>query len=149
MMKLEKMETIKAIARRTHLSEDTIRYYEKEKLICPKRGTNNYRMYGKEEFERLKYITVMKYARFSLKEMHELIKLFEQPISLECNYRSREILADKITELEKAIRHYQLIIDLTKELPIPETYEECKENYEQMREHLLTFTNAVFEEIYN
>lgn len=145
---MEKRRTIKEISQQVHLSEDTIRYYEKEQLIQPKRGENNYRLYGQDEFARLKYISVMKYAHFSLKEMKELLQLFDQPVSLECNNRSRELMANKITDLETTIKHYQLIIDSIKSLPIPETYEECETNYEQMKKELAEFSDTIFEDLH-
>ncbi|MEI5994532.1 MerR family transcriptional regulator [Candidatus Enterococcus mansonii] len=146
---MESTWTIKEIAQRVHLSEDTIRYYEKEKLLFPKRDINNYRIYGENEFARLKYISVMKYAHFSLKEMKELLKLFDQPVSLECDQRSRKLLADKILSLETAIRHYQMIIESMNSLPIPETYEECESNFEQMKTELLLFTDTIFKDLHH
>ncbi|WP_207694733.1 hypothetical protein DOK67_0000539 [Enterococcus sp. DIV0212c] len=145
---MKELWTIKEVAQRIHLSEDTIRYYEKEQLIKPQRGENNYRLYGPREFERLKYISVMKYARFSLKEMKELLQLFDQPVSLECNNRSRELMANKINDLETTIKHYQLIINSIKSLPVPETYEECEENYDQMISELTEFTNTIFDDLH-
>lgn len=100
---MTKKWTIKEIAQKTHLSEDTIRYYEKEQLIDPQRGVNNYRLYDQKDLARLKYISVMKYAHFSLKEMKELLNLFDHPVSLDCNNRSREFLANKVRTLETTI----------------------------------------------
>lgn len=146
---MEKRWTIKEVAQQVHLSEDTIRYYEKEHLIHAQRGANNYRLYGQKEFERLKHISVMKYARFSLKEMKELLNLFDHPVSLECNNRSRELLANKVQDLEATIQHYQMIIDLIMSLPIPETYEECEQHYEQMKRELSNFTDTIFTDLHH
>ncbi|MBO0475345.1 hypothetical protein IGL98_002974 [Enterococcus sp. DIV0840] len=145
---MEKRWTIKEIARQVHLSEDTIRYYEKEDLIHPQRGENNYRLYGQNDIARLKYISVMKYAHFSLKEMKEVLNLFDQPVSLECNNRSRELMINKVNDLETMIQHYQLIINSINSLPIPKTYEECESNYEQMKKELAQFTNTIFEDLH-
>lgn len=146
---MTKKWTIKEIAQKAHLSEDTIRYYEKEQLIYPQRGTNNYRLYDQKDLSRLKYISVMKYAHFSLKEMKELLNLFDHPVSLACNNRSRELLANKVSDLETTIQHYQMIIHSIQALPIPETYEECETNYDQMKRELAEFADTIFDDLHN
>ncbi|MGC6770356.1 MerR family transcriptional regulator [Enterococcus sp. LJL51] len=113
--------TINEIAKLTNLSKDTIRYYEKEKLITPKRSDNNYRIYSKEELFKLKYIAVMKYARFSLKEINTFMLLFDQELSEDCNQQGKTLLEKKISDLERAVRHYQAILQLLKS-PIRMTF---------------------------
>ena len=49
--------TIKEVEQMTGLTRSNIRYYEKEKLICPKRNENNgYREYSNEDVENIKKI---------------------------------------------------------------------------------------------
>lgn len=140
--------SIKEASKLIRLSEDTIRYYEKEHLISPKRTKNNYRVFTSNDLEVLKCIRIMKYAHFSIKEMKELLRLFNQPISLECNHSSRQLLQNKISDLTETIEHYSAIIQLLKTLPIPDTYEECEQNPQQMQIEILSFTRQLFTKLY-
>ncbi|MBP1047923.1 MerR family transcriptional regulator [Enterococcus sp. BWM-S5] len=119
--------TINEIAKRTSLSKDTIRYYEKEKLISPKRAENNYRVYSEEELLKLKYISVMKYAQFSIKEIKGFMGLFDQELSEECNQEGMTLLNKKIRDLELVMHHYQSILTLLKQLPYPGTFQQLTE----------------------
>jgi MerR family copper efflux transcriptional regulator len=119
--------TINEIAKRTKLSKDTIRYYEKETLISPKRADNNYRLYSDEELLKLKYISVMKYAQFSIKEIKSFMVLFDQDLSQECNQDGMDLLNKKINDLEQLIHHYQAILTLLKQLPYPGTFQQLVE----------------------
>ncbi|HDU1165453.1 TPA: MerR family transcriptional regulator, partial [Listeria monocytogenes] len=61
--------TVKEMAAYVGISADTLRYYEKNKIIVPNRLENGYRVYNTEHLLELKFILVMKYARFSLSEI--------------------------------------------------------------------------------
>lgn len=115
--------TINEIAKRTKLSKDTIRYYEKEQLISPERKKNNYRLYTESDLMKLKYISVMKYARFSLKEIKEFMLLSDQKLSKECNQEGQNLLKKKRMDLEITILHYQSILMLLEQIPYPENFE--------------------------
>ncbi|MEO0376447.1 MAG: MerR family transcriptional regulator, partial [Cyanobacteria bacterium P01_A01_bin.17] len=59
------------LAKRTDLSIDTIRFYEKKGLLDPKhvqRRANNYRNYTEEAVGRLKLVREAKRLGFSLSE---------------------------------------------------------------------------------
>lgn len=51
---------IKQFAAKYYLSQDTIRYYEKEGLLSPKRLENGYRFYDASCERNIKFIQVMK-----------------------------------------------------------------------------------------
>lgn len=119
--------TINEIAKRTALPKDTIRYYEKEQLLIPQRADNNYRLYTEEDLLKLKYISVMKYAQFSIKEMKSFMTLFDQELSQECNQDGTELLNKKIHDLEQLIQHYQSILALLKQLPYPGSFQQLVE----------------------
>ncbi|MCB5953603.1 MerR family transcriptional regulator [Enterococcus sp. CWB-B31] len=146
---MKTMWTINEAAKMTHLSKDTIRYYEKEKLIFPERKDNNYRFYSQNDLLKLKYIVVMKYAHFSLKEIKAFLILFDQELSEACNLEGQELLKKKITDLEKTIVHYQSILDLLKQIPYPENFQELLKYWQKNNAvHFLDhFIEAVFEEI--
>ena len=45
--------TIKQLEQELEIPRATIRFYEKEKLIAPKRSDNSYREYSEEDFENI------------------------------------------------------------------------------------------------
>lgn len=140
--------TINEIAKRTKLSKDTIRYYEKETLISPKRSDNNYRVYSDEELLKLKYISVMKYAQFSIKEIKSFMVLFDQDLSQECNQGGMDLLNKKINDLEQLIHHYQAILTLLKQLPYPGTFQQLVEELgTENGRRLDSFIEQLFDEI--
>lgn len=58
----------------------TIRYYEKEGLLAnPARTTGNYRLYGKEERERLEFILHCRRHGMGLDEVRELLSFRDCP----------------------------------------------------------------------
>ena len=55
---------------------DTIRYYERARLLAPAaRSSSGYRQYGKSELERLRFIRRSKELGFTLVEIKELLSL--------------------------------------------------------------------------
>ena len=69
--------TIGQAAQRSGVPPKTIRYYESIGLVSPSsRGGNNYRSYGEEEVEFLRFINRARKLGFSLKEVEELIALY-------------------------------------------------------------------------
>lgn len=96
---------------------DTIRYYEREKLLPPAaRSPSGYRRYGPSDLERLRFIRRSKELGFSLAEIDELL-------SLTANRRSdvhgvkrkaEQRLAQverKIAELRRVKRGLEALID--------------------------------------
>ena len=72
--------SISALARKTGLSIHTLRFYEKEGLIHPKRNeTNGYREYGEYEVRELKLIRVMRKTGMSLEDIKDVfVELYKQ-----------------------------------------------------------------------
>lgn len=108
--------TIKQTAEKMGIPADTLRYYDKEGIISPKRSENGYRQYSDNDISTLKNIIVMRYAHFSLAEMKSIEELFKHAPSVDCNKISRGFLNAKITELRQAICNYQKIVTLMEEL---------------------------------
>jgi DNA-binding transcriptional MerR regulator len=66
---------IGALATKTQLSRDTIRYYEKLGLLeKPQTAQNGYRYYSQASINRLQQIKQLKQCGFSLEEIQELLK---------------------------------------------------------------------------
>jgi len=59
---------------------ETVRYYEKEGLLPePARTPGNFRVYGAEHLERLRFIRNCRALDMSHEEIHTLLKLADQP----------------------------------------------------------------------
>ncbi len=108
--------TIKQVAAMTGLSADTLRYYDKEGVVSPKRSENGYRQYEDQDISFLKNVIVMKYAHFSLDEMKSMEELYSRKADANCSEICKEMLTSKITELRHAIQNYQKIVTLMEEL---------------------------------
>ncbi|MCL2058368.1 MAG: MerR family transcriptional regulator [Oscillospiraceae bacterium] len=108
--------TIKQAAAVTGFSADTLRYYEKEGMLSPKRHENGYRYYDDNDITVLKNIAVMKYAHFSLAEMKSMEELYAREPNTDCNKIARRILNGKIVELNRSILNYRKIVKLLTEL---------------------------------
>lgn len=79
-MKTFKTYLISDLAKITHLSTDTIRFYEKKQLIHPSyRADNNYRYYDDEAIKRLIFIKRCRALDMSLQEITQLSALVKQP----------------------------------------------------------------------
>ncbi|MGA8619682.1 MAG: MerR family transcriptional regulator [Candidatus Sulfotelmatobacter sp.] len=69
------------VAKRTSLTVDAIRFYEKRRLL-PKavRSAGRFRLYGQGTIERIHFIQQMQGLGFSLREVWELIQLRERKV---------------------------------------------------------------------
>ncbi|MDI3260744.1 MAG: MerR family transcriptional regulator [Sinobacteraceae bacterium] len=68
--------TIGQLARRAEVPIDTIRYYERNRLIAePPRRPSGYRQYPEETLQRLRFIRRAKTLGFTLEEIAELLAL--------------------------------------------------------------------------
>ena len=139
--------TIKQISRITGIPADTLRYYEREGIISPRRHENGYRHYDETDITILKYIVVMKYARFSLSEIKSMTELFgrtPEADCTECNEICNTILNAKIVELKQAISNYQMVVRLMEELlPMVQDTEAYYSNERDIEE----FISRIFDDI--
>src|SRR3546814_2104109 len=63
------------LAKRTESTVETIRYYEKEGLLPePSRSDGNYRLYGEEHIERLRFIRHCRTLDMALDEVRTLLR---------------------------------------------------------------------------
>ena len=56
-------------------SIDTLRYYEKQKLLFPKRDENNRRVYNEKDVAWISFISRLKKTGMSIREMQKYAKL--------------------------------------------------------------------------
>ncbi len=93
--------TIKEVEQMTGLTRSNIRFYEKEKLICPKRNENNgYREYSNEDVESIKKIAYLRTLGISIED---ILKLLNKDADLYTVVKKqRRILEKQISELQSA-----------------------------------------------
>ncbi len=110
--------TIKEVSSKYQISQDTLRYYEKEGLIGPINKTSGgIRNYLDSDLQRIEFIKCMRSADVSIEVLKEYITLFdkgedtfeERKKLLESQ---REILKKKIAEMQKAYKKLSAKIDL-------------------------------------
>ncbi len=68
------------LARRTQCQTETIRFYERERLLpAPTRTAGNYRLYGRAHIERLAFIRNCRALDMTLDEIRQLLRFRDLP----------------------------------------------------------------------
>ncbi|HSE42999.1 MAG TPA: MerR family transcriptional regulator [Acidobacteriota bacterium] len=94
--------TVGKLAKKAGVNLQTVRYYEKRKLIPPaKRTPSGYRLYSPDVVRRILFIKRAQELGFSLREIHELLNLRRTSSNTCLQVRQRAEL--KIHEIEKKI----------------------------------------------
>ena len=99
--------TIKEIELQVGITKANIRFYEKEGLLNPGRGSNNYREYGEEDVLRLKKIRVLRMMGISVAQ----IRLF---IEGKCELSG--LLDQRVKEIEQEAAALVLVRELCGEI---------------------------------
>lgn len=96
------------LAKKTGVSRDTIRYYEKMGLIqsLPSRRENNYKEYSDKTVDILKIIAVGKNLGFKLRETKEFLTFFDNN-DLD-NEELTNMILKKIEEIDVKIKELSL-----------------------------------------
>ena len=98
------MRMIREVAKLTGVSIRTLQYYDEIGLLKPKRREGSrYRLYGKEDLERLQQILFFRELDFGLNEIKELLKE-NGDNKKELFHRQRELLTAKRDRLNGLIR---------------------------------------------
>ena len=102
--------SIGKVAKLTDCNIETIRYYEKEKLVTePPRSGGGHRIYSNEHIQRLIFIRRSRELGFSMKEIRQLLSLVDGKL-VSCELVKdmadvhREKILSKITDLKKMER---------------------------------------------
>lgn len=113
--------TIGAFSKEVGLSINTLRYYEKEKLILPKRNEINRRIYDSSDITWINFIKKLKQTGMPIKNIKKYAKLrylgdqtIEQRMTL--LYRQYDILVEKREEIELYTQFLLNKIDIYKEM---------------------------------
>lgn len=99
--------TIKEVEEKLGLSRATIRFYEKEKLITPKRGGNAYREYSEDDIVDIKKIVILRKLGFSIAEIKDFL---EEDVPLQ------ELLEKNILELQEKMKELSGAIKICKKM---------------------------------
>lgn len=100
--------SIGQIAKKTKLTVETIRFYEKQGLIIPpQRSDAGYRQYQADTVKRVFFIRRAKEVGFTLKEIKELLFLRKKPGTSCTEIKLRSL--EKIEEIDKKMQDLQKI----------------------------------------
>ena len=116
--------SVNDMAKATDVSAETVRYYTRHGLLVPQRNKdNNYRIYGRSELIKLKFIKRAKTLGYTLAEIKEIIHASinkESPCLMVREIIERRISANKshINEvmalqkrMEAAVQHWRQLPD--------------------------------------
>jgi len=135
---------IKAFSEKYNVPADTIRYYEKEGLLHPKRLENGYRYYDEDCAFELKMLIVLKQLGFTLSEINELNTMEKKEISPSCNAAAVSLISLKMKQLTNKIEYYQdalQTLQIVKHLIHEEKY---KENQQIIHDSITELFNNTF-----
>lgn len=138
------MYTVREVAKIAHTTVKTLHYYHKIGLLVPEQTTEaGYRLYGKNDLERLQQILFYKELDFSLKEIKQLLdgKLDREKTLI----HQKALLKQRIEHYHELIKTINLSIKSAKEgvdLDMDtmfkgfETEQEWQEALKEQNEHL-------------
>lgn len=102
------MHTIGKVAAQAGVSADTLRYYEKERLIAPaSRTTAGYRLYDDEALRRIRFIKHAQHCGFTLSDIKELLALKQAERA--CCGDVRSLAIEKKLRIEHKLRALQVM----------------------------------------
>lgn len=109
--------TIGKIARLAQVSADTLRYYERERLIAPAaKSAGGYRLYQRDALRRIRFIKQAQQCGFNLSEIRALLELrasnaaccrdvrrvaLEKKLQLEAKVKAMKAMSNALTQLIK------------------------------------------------
>ena len=110
--------TVGELSKRAGVNLETVRFYEKEKLLPqPERTSGGHRLYTDDDIERLKFIQRAKWVGFTLKEIRTLMRVREANPTDRCEdamdlARAKVIeINEKLSELQKMRDALQTFLD--------------------------------------
>ncbi len=116
--------TITEISQRFGITTDTIRYYERIKLIPPiKRNSNGIRNFTEEDCNWIYFIKQLRSAGISIETLVEYVSLFQEGVSTVG--ARKELLIEQLRIVENRMKEIQ------------ETYERLKSKVDGYEERIL------------
>ena len=90
------------LSKRIGVSADTLRYYEKIRLLPPvARNTSGLRIYDDKDISRLKFIRRAQRMNFTLAEIGQLLEMREDPQNARAE--ARALMQEKLQEVEEQV----------------------------------------------
>jgi DNA-binding transcriptional MerR regulator len=127
-MNLETLQ-IGEVARKTGISVDAIRFYEKAGLLSPPARTKGgYRLYQQRELADIEFIQKAQQLGFSLKEIHELFSIQRHP--QEACEHVRDLITQKLAVVRNKLRELQVF-----ELGLAGALKQCRKALLHSAEH--------------
>jgi len=96
--------TVSALASQAGLNLETVRFYEKQRLMPkPERTPGGHRLYTEQDVQRLKFIQRAKAVGFTLKEIRVLARLREEQPTASCD-EAMDLARSKVSEIDQKLR---------------------------------------------
>ncbi len=112
--------TRKEISNLLKIGNETLRYYEKIRIIpVPERTESGYRVYSEEDLLRLKFITRLKELGFSLREISTISQMLSSNSNIN-NQILNDQLTSKMEDLDQkinALKDLKELLDYIKNNP--------------------------------
>ena len=103
--------SIGQLAKEAGLGIETIRYYERERLIpAPRRTQSNYRLYDADALGRLRFIRNAKELGFTLEEISRLLRMSENAHADAGDFHA--LATEKIEWIEERIKQFKSMRDI-------------------------------------
>ncbi len=100
------MYQIGEVTKRLNISADTLRYYEKIRLLPPiSRNASGLRIYCDKDLSRLKFIRRAQRMGFSLEEIGQLLSFREAP--QQAKPEIRQLAGEKLIDIEEHLQELQ------------------------------------------
>lgn len=99
--------TIKEVEQVLEIPRATVRFYEKEGLLCPSREENGYRDYSDKDVEKLKKIIILRKIGMSVEDINDMFD-GAKPVN--------EVLDANIVRLQKQMDELKGAINLSKKM---------------------------------
>lgn len=103
--------SISEFSEKLKISKYTLRYYERMNLLIPKRKENGYRFYDDNDFEKAKYIMVLKSMQIPLNEILELISIEAKDDFEECRLDISSFINQQREKAYKKIKHMEIVVN--------------------------------------
>ncbi len=100
--------TIGALAKQAGVPTSTIRYYERRGLLRPDgRSEGNYRVYGEEALDRLRFVRSAQAAGFTLSDISALLQ-FRDGDTAPCK-EVQDLITVRLAQVVEQIDHLKLV----------------------------------------
>lgn len=138
------MYKVQQVAKILNIPISTLHYYEKRKLITPRRGKNSYRYYSDEDLRTIRLILLMRHYHFSIDEIKKILRNFHSTHNhMEAAENSKIFFSKKIEELQEIIQGYLAIIELINGLPLMNSFDDCNTK----KKETIALIDRLYEEI--